>query len=208
MAGEKILLVEGVDDYHVVLHLQGNHGIRVVDRKDVRQLGGIEPLLESLPVQLKASDGGVLGVVIDADQDFAARWQAVRHCLTVAGYEGIPDAPDRQGVILAAPPATLLPRFGAWLMPDNSSKGILEDFLRFLVPKGDVLLPYAEKALQELPEQRFSKNDPPKALIHTWLAWQCEPGRPFGQAITARFLQPDVKEATVFVEWLKSLFSE
>lgn len=208
MANKKILLVEGVDDYHVVLHLQSNHGIRVVDREDVRQLGGINPLLESLPVQLKASDGGVLGVMIDADQDFAARWQAVRHCLTVAGYEGVPGTPDRQGLILAPPPATLLPRFGAWLMPDNLSKGILEDFLRFLVPKGDILLPYAEKTLHGLPERRFSENDSPKALIHTWLAWQSEPGRPFGQAITARFLEPGVEEACVFVEWLKSLFSE
>jgi hypothetical protein len=93
-------------------------------------------------------------------------------------------------------------------MPDNSSKGILEDFLRFLVPKGDVLLPYAEETVQGLPEKRFSENDRPKALIHTWLAWQGDPGRPFGQAITARFLQPDVKEAAVFVEWLKSLFTE
>jgi len=208
MASGKILLVEGVDDFHVVLHLQSNHGIRVVDKKEIRQLGGIEPLLESLPVQLKATEGGALGVVVDSDRDFAARWQAISHCLSVAGYEEIPNTPDRQGVILAPPPATLLPRFGAWLMPDNSSKGILEDFLRFLVPEGDVLLPFAEKTLQGLPEGRFSENDRPKALIHTWLAWQSEPGRPFGQAITARFLQPDVKEAIVFVEWLKRLFSE
>jgi hypothetical protein len=208
MSGKKLLLVEGVDDRHVVLNLQGSHGIRVVDREEVHDLGGIERLLESLPVQLKAADGGVLGIVVDADQDLAARWQAISHCLSTAGYGGIPEKPDSDGLILSPPSESLLPRFGAWLMPDNSTKGILEDFLRFLVPTEDVLLPLAEEALQALPEQRFSENDRPKALIHTWLAWQKEPGRPFGQAITARFLQPDAKEAYTFVEWLKHLFSE
>lgn len=206
MAGEKILMVEGVDDYHVVLNLQGKHGIRVLDREEIRRHDGLESLMESLPVQLKASDGGVLGIVIDADQNFEARWQAVAHALSVAGYEEIPERPDRTGLILQPPQRTFLPKFGAWLMPDNTSRGILEDFLRFLVPEGDVLLPYAEQTLRNLPEQRFSDNDRPKALIHTWLAWQNEPGRPFGQAIAAQFLKHDVTEATIFVEWLKSLF--
>jgi len=208
MPAERILLVEGVDDYHVILHLQAGHDLRIVDREEIRQTGGIQPLLESLPVQLKASDGGILGVVIDADQDFAARWQSLRACLASAGYEAIPESPICTGTILAPPPETLLPKFGAWLMPDNASRGILEDFLRFLVPEGDVMLPFAEETLRGLPEQRFSANDYPKALIHTWLAWQKEPCRPFGQAITARFLQSGVPEATVFMAWLSTLFSE
>ena len=48
--------------------------------------------------------------------------------------------------------------------------------------------------------------DEPKAVIHTWLAWQKEPGRPFGTAITARFLDPNVPEVDVLVAWLKRLF--
>ncbi len=42
--------------------------------------------------------------------------------------------------------------------------------------------------------------------MHTWLAWQNKPGRPFGTAITARYLDADVPEATAFVAWLEKLF--
>ena len=48
--------------------------------------------------------------------------------------------------------------------------------------------------------------DEPKAVIHTWLAWQEEPGRPFGTAIKARFLDPSVPEVDVLTAWLKRLF--
>jgi hypothetical protein len=55
-------------------------------------------------------------------------------------------------------------------------------------------------------EVRFSKLDEPKAVIHTWLAWQEEPGRPLGTAITARYLDPHVPEVDVLVAWLNRLY--
>jgi hypothetical protein len=52
----------------------------------------------------------------------------------------------------------------------------------------------------------FKQLDQPKALIHTWLAWQSEPGRPFGVAIKAGFLEHARPEADVLVGWLQRLF--
>jgi hypothetical protein len=49
--------------------------------------------------------------------------------------------------------------------------------------------------------------DHAKALIHTWLAWQKEPGQPMGQAITAKALQSDTAIAAKFVDWLNQLFN-
>ncbi len=45
-----------------------------------------------------------------------------------------------------------------------------------------------------------------KAKIHTYLAWQEEPGKPMGQAITAKVLHAESETAKVFVEWIKRLF--
>jgi len=45
-----------------------------------------------------------------------------------------------------------------------------------------------------------------KAVIHTWLSWQDEPGKPLGQAITANLLKPETDLAQVFINWLKKLF--
>jgi len=39
-----------------------------------------------------------------------------------------------------------------------------------------------------------------------WLAWQQEPGKPLGTAITARFLDPTVAQVDVLVSWLNRLY--
>lgn len=93
-------------------------------------------------------------------------------------------------------------------MPDNQTKGILEDFLHFLVPTGSLLFSHVKSSVAGVPEgeRRFSQLDQPKAIIHTWLAWQKEPGKPLGTAITAKFLDPNVAQVDVLVAWLKGLF--
>lgn len=97
-------------------------------------------------------------------------------------------------------------------MPDNNLDGTLETFLRFLVPEDDKLLPHAKQILDELPnvepspEKRFKPIHRQKALMHTWLAWQQEPGKPYGQAITARYLDTSLPMAQTFVSWLRETF--
>ena len=93
-------------------------------------------------------------------------------------------------------------------MPDNQQKGILEDFLRFLVPDGSLLFEQVKTSVASIPvaEVRFTKLAEPKALIHTWLAWQEEPGKPMGTAITARYLDANVVQVDALVSWLNRLF--
>jgi hypothetical protein len=207
MPARKILLVEGSDDEHVIKHLCGNRGGPHLD--DVKEHGGVVHLLDSLPVRLKASEfGDIFGLVIDADADIASRWQSLRDRLIGVGYETVPDQPAYEGTILDPPAGKLLPRVGIWIMPDNQSEGILEDFLRFLVPKGSRLFDHVEASVAAIPkgERRFSSLATPKAIIHTWLAWQEEPGKPLGTAITARYLDPGVPQADGLVSWLNRLF--
>ena len=208
MANRRILLVEGVDDEHVMKHICGNHGIPPLD--EIKEHGGASKLLESVPVRIKASEeGDTVGIVIDADTNMRTRWQSIRDHIATMGYENAPEAPVPDGTIIDPPDGTLLPRLGIWIMPDNRTDGILENFLRFLVPQPSVLLDHAEKSVADIPEgeRRFRlREDAPKAVIHTWLAWQREPGKPFGTAITERFLDPNVAEARVIASWLRRLF--
>ena len=207
MANGKILLVEGTDDEHVLKHICGNRGIPHLD--EVKSCGNDIKLIENLEVRLKVSEeGDVVGIVIDADTGIADRWKSVRNRITDIGYQNVPDQPDSDGTILDSPSGTLLPRLGVWIMPNNQTSGILEDFLHFLVPQPNILFDHARDSVKTIPEgeRRFKSLDEPKAVIHTWLAWQEEPGRPFGTAITARFLDPNVPEVDVLVAWLKRLF--
>lgn len=211
MEAKKILLVEGDDDEHVFKHLCGVRGIGRIDK--IIPTGGVEKLLESYSTRLKASEEGtIIGVVLDADTDLASRWQSLRNRLINKGYEHVPESPVPEGTILEPPAdgvqSCVLPRVGIWIMPDNQTSGILEDFLLFLVPEGSQLLEHVKSSVENIPEgeRYFSKLAEPKAVIHTWLAWQKEPGKPYGTAITARFLDPMVTQADTLVSWLNRLF--
>ena len=206
MAGKRLLLVEGANDKHVILAIQGRREFRLLDKDEIIDSLDSGRLLSGFPVRLTESDVSRLGVVMDADVDLANRWAEFRGILLSAGYVDVPQEPSGQGTIIEAPVDSILPRVGIWLMPDNRSSGILEDFLRFLVPPNCGLFAHAQSVVETLPEKRFSPLAKPKALIHTWLSWQAEPGRPLGQAITAKFLDHNVPQVDVFVGWLQRLF--
>ncbi|MEC4817967.1 MAG: DUF3226 domain-containing protein [Scytonema sp. PMC 1069.18] len=205
------LLVEGKNDRHVIWALCERHqlpetfSVEVPSAEDGQ---GIEVLLAELPIRLKQDNLRTLGIVMDADWDLSARWQAVRQRLNASGYEEIPESPLPEGWVYVSPN---LPKVGVWLMPDNQLPGMLENFVTQLITTDDSLLLKAVSVLQDIEQaglNRYSLVQHPKALIHTWLAWQQTPGMPMGQAITARVLNHESHEAITFVKWLKKLFSE
>lgn len=209
MPGGKVLLVEGPDDKHVVIHLCKNMKVPPPDK--IKPQEGIQNLLGTLPVELKGSSIEVLGVIVDANSDLSSRWQALRDRLLEAGYFDIPDSPDPAGIILEAPlNSPLLPRFGAWIMPDNQANGTLENFLLSLVPEDSILYHHVDKSINSIPEgeRRFSVSDTPKAMIHTWLAWQKNPGLRMGTAIDTRAFNLDVPQVKAFISWLTKLFND
>jgi len=160
-------------------------------------------LLDSLTASVKSYER--FGVVIDADVDVAGRWRSVRNRLSQIGLE-LPPTPSPEGVV--ADGITPGRRTGVWLMPDNTLSGNLEDFLATLVPADDACWPYAREAATEAKQRgaKFGDVDRLKAEIHTWLAWQQEPGVPFGTAVTACYLRHDSEVALRFVAWFRRLF--
>jgi hypothetical protein len=92
-------------------------------------------------------------------------------------------------------------------MPDNSLPGTIEDFATHLIPARDELWPRAVRAVETIPaaERRFSNAAVRKAEVHTYLAWQEDPGTPLGLAVTKKYFQSDVGLATRFITWLKTL---
>lgn len=204
---EAYLVVEGKNDRHVIWHLCEQHQLPEIFSVEVPgDTEGIDALLDGLPIRLKAENLRTLGIVADANQSLHARWAAIQHRLMAHGYDSIPERPLAEGWISAA---KNLPRVGVWLMPDNQLPGMLEDFAARLIPPDDALLPKANVVLLEIEQaelNRYPTVHHSKALIHTWLAWQENPGMPMGQAITARTLRHDSTIARSFVAWLMQLF--
>lgn len=199
-----LLLVEGPDDRHVFMNLFQKYN--VPKTFDVKPLGGINPMLESLPTHFKGSEVTRLGVVVDADTDMRRRWVQLRNILANENFESIPDEPSADGLVLEGEYGL---RVGVWIMPDNSLPGQLEDFVHLMVPVGDSLWPRAQACVNNIPttERQFKNADLMKAIIHTWLAWQEQPGTPMGSAINQKYLQHDGPLARRFVNWVERVFA-
>jgi len=210
--GRRLLLVEGRDDEKVVKHLCRAHGIEVDFDMEQPSKGGIEQLLDQVPARLKESGMEGLGVLVDADENAQSRWEQLRDRLRRAGHEGIPDSPSPTGTIVDLATLDLgdeqrSVRLGIWIMPNNRLPGMIEDFLAFLVPEDDSMLPRVDRFLDELPAEprRFPEAHRPKARIHSYLAIQKEPGKPLGLAITFRYLDARRDVVEPFVQWIKDV---
>jgi hypothetical protein len=92
-------------------------------------------------------------------------------------------------------------------MPDNQESGMLEDFCRKMIDPAQVAV--IEECLAYARRNgcaTFKAVHHSKALVHSYLALQDEPGRPLGQAITANSLRGESDSALKFVTWLRRLF--
>jgi hypothetical protein len=197
------LLVEGINDEHVIKNLCFVHGVTAPFIEDVE---GIEELFAGIANRIKEEHVKTLGIVIDADMNLAAQWERVKSRLSRMGYSSVPEQASAEGwVSVESSPI----RIGVWIMPDNQLPGMLEDFVARLVPSNDLLMEKAEATLQDIEREGlrlYGTTHHPKALIHTWLAWQALPGMPMGRAITIGTLRHDIPIAIAFVRWLRHLF--
>ncbi|NJL03446.1 MAG: hypothetical protein HC911_00735 [Chloroflexaceae bacterium] len=205
MTSQYALIVEGRDDEAVCRALFQSRGFSkqiVYERLD----GYDSHKLRVTFSAVRKSVAIAVGIILDADEDINGRWQSLGTLLTAEGYVNLPKHPDPDGTILKHPDPDM-PTVGVWLMPNNQTAGKLEDFLAQLVPSGDLLWSYADTTIHGLPEQRFRATDRSKAHIHTWLAWQAAPGKPFGQAMMSGYLAVGQPAANQFLVWSHQLFT-
>lgn len=204
-----VILCEGSDEKHFIYHLLNKiYGIDSRDYFNFPDLHGYEQVLEVLPTQIKDSERKPIGLILDANTSLSERWEAIKNILTKANYTNIPTQPAFAGtyVIDNSPQ---LPKVGIWIMPDNTSEGMLENFIRHLIPENDDLINMSDQTIQQLIDteiNRFKIVHKSKAEIHTWLAWQEEPGTPMGQAITKQYLETENELARKFIGWLDNVF--
>jgi hypothetical protein len=133
------LIFEGPDDQHVVMNLLFNHehnGEPLCEQFAEKVKDGVDHLIDTLNEELKATDLGRLGVVLDADTDLAKQWARVTRVLDEHGCLQVPAAPNADGTIVETNDSK---KIGIWVMPDNMSVGALEDFVGKLIAKGDTL---------------------------------------------------------------------
>ena len=203
------LLVEGNDDQHVIWSLCQHH--KMTENFDVIDCESIENVIKQAEIRIttEASRNPRVGIIIDADIDIAKRWNSIKTILTHTGKYLVPDDLPATGLLLH-PIDNHDSIIGVWIMPDNQLNGMLEDFVALLSDPSDTILPEVNQTLLNIEEKgisRYKAIHKAKARIHTYLAWQEDPGTPMGLAITKKYLKPDSPNCLPFVDWLKALFN-
>lgn len=199
----QILLVEGKNDIHVFANIYEKNNVEEsfkIEGKDG------DAIFKSIPIYIK-TDVSKIGIVIDADEDIRFKWDKLKSILESSGYN-FPNSPEQSGTIIEN---DNLPTIGLWIMPNNDDSGMLEDFVKKLVPTDDKLMAYVDNSLNTIEEAKVNKYKSihkSKAKIHTWLAWQETPGTPMGLAIKKTFLDTNQELCKQFVAWSNRLFNE
>jgi len=207
------LFVEGSDDLYVVIELVKAHGIAWTGSD-----GRIPyaPRSEGHPGALRRAEAAVkgqserVGLIVDGDEDPAARWAEV--CRGFAAKLE-PEELDALALPATYPAGGFVgsPRqghwLGIWIMPDGRQPGAIESFVQPLLP-GDRLWDHAIHATLEARQHGagFADKDRLKAQLRTWLAWQAQPGVPYGQAIRSGYLRHDSPAAAALVDWFRRVY--
>ena len=196
----RILLVEGQNDKHVVLQICNRH-LAVPDFY-IRDAGGINELLGAIVPAHRTPGREVLGILADTDDMLQSRWDEVAYRLNGVGIT-LPMKPDPEGTIVDG----VRPRVGVWLMPDNTNNGEVEDFVSQMIPDGDPVWPLARNYIDGIPtvDRKFASGKTARARIYAWLAARAEP-RMMGSAISSHDLKVDGELCRKFVAWLTRLF--
>lgn len=203
------LLVEGSSDQHAIIHLMKRHQYDWDDAENMRPFVLSYDGLANLPKAITAHKAKqCLGIVVDADEHPEARWQELSKELLPIVEQQLPSQLDPAGLIVKGREPNQ--SVGVWLMPNNCEKGALEDLVQELLPKQDCCWELAREQASAA-KGRYGRSSTPhgfelKSQLHTWLAWQEEPGMSFGQALNKKILSSDSPTALLFMEWFLRLF--
>lgn len=204
---DKVLLVEGDNDCHVVMALCAAHN--VPETFGIYQCGSDAGVLKRLnALIIRPNPPQVIGVMLDADKpSLEGRWQSIKDKLKNNHHSyALPITPNADGTVVESD--TDKPKLGFWLMPNNQDSGMLEDFCAELAEPAS--LAFARECVEQAHRRNvttFKEVHRSKAVIHTYLAWHDEPGYPLGKAITRQALRPHTDVAVRFTNWLIRLFT-
>lgn len=208
---KNLLLVEGKGEQYSIPELMDFHTVWGNKPNEwvvqIIETNGVDTLLKHGTISAAAKTSGLraLGVIVDADDLFAARWERLKHlCREIAG--SFPDELPSGGVIHINPKGL---RVGVWIMPDNSGRGMMETFLsQLLSPECAPIWEMAKSSCDQVRTHEHSHDfvHRDKAAIHTYLAWIEPPGQTLPEAIISKAIDARLPLAQRFVSWIMDLF--
>ncbi|MCX7206487.1 MAG: hypothetical protein NT086_10985 [Proteobacteria bacterium] len=215
---DRLLLVEGEADraFFELLCRKYTVDAEAIKVSPPKGLGGSwdskQGVLNQLETQIvNLNDGHLqaLAIVVDADRapdgGFAKTILQITTKVALQGYDSPPVALALGGLLYKHNNG--LPDLGVWVMPDNASEGMLEDWIKqSVLPAESGLLAQAQSAVADLVVPKFKANRQSKAEVATWLAWQKQPGEGLYCIVKDDLLNSEAELHIGLVQWLKAVF--
>jgi hypothetical protein len=199
-----MILVEGDNDRYFLYNLCQRVDFQPTFK--VEKEDSIQKTIYRFATELKGNRQQPLGLIVDAD--FDAENRKLELIEEIRNYYPITlEDFTEEGLIVK--PANE-EKFGIWIWPDNNENGILEDLYLMLVQDNDLLLNEAKRVVDNLPNIepiRFKPQHKSKAIVHSWLAWQDNPGSPIGASIQRSVIDLNRPVIHKFKTWLQNLYS-
>ncbi len=220
-----VLLVEAEDDRNffeqVCKSFNLNPNITVAPPKDFKEKydnklrntkQGVLNLLKKLLVQLPDEEGAIkrLAIIIDADhekeQGLGYQKTIEQVCNIAADFDFT--LTEYQGNGLSFKHNDGFAEFGLWVMPNNHTDGMLEDFIKTCVSTEEQsLFNHAIHTVQNVLEPKFKPHHYSKAEVATWLAWQNPPGHGLYYTVKDDLLNTNHPLFQDLAQWLKKIFT-
>lgn len=217
----KILLVEGEGDKNFFEVLFKKIRLKVKVQTTVPEDHGAEKngkskivsLLETLIDSLRDGQITNMAVVVDADykQDGGGYQQTIDRIKKKIKPKGYDSGHKIVGSGLSFPHNDGLSNFGLWVMPDNQSDGMFEDWIKKIVKKEELpLFEHAVRTVNDLQEKKFKPIHSSKAEIASWMAWQKIPGEALCVAIKddakEELIDLQAESAVQLITWLRHIY--
>jgi hypothetical protein len=221
----KVLLVEGDADRNLFAQLCKNLAfspeISVASPRDLNpeSRDGKQAVLKQVSILLKqfadleTGSQRRLAVVIDADHKgegglgFQKTVEQFMNIVGELGFMLVSDSSNNHGLIFQHSDG--LPDLGLWVMPNNDSDGMLEDWIKDCIHQDEKpLFTHAESIVEALNPKRFKPIHLSKAEVATWLAWQEQPGHGLYLTVTGQLLDANKPLYTDLIAWLKHIFEK
>jgi len=218
---DKILLVEGEADKCLfsAICCEERLGVNVKVGSpfefggDGRGKGNALKLLPTLLEQMRDGQIKRLAMVIDADfkeadgLGFHETLKKVAMILKDHGYKVSATLKSRSGGYTIKH-SDGLPDFGLWIMPNNASDGLLEDFIKNSISANQKdLLKTAVDVVGTLKTPLFKSIHRSKADVSTWMAWQKVPGQALHAVVGGKLVDFTSGEAKQLMDWLHGIYA-
>ncbi len=222
MEKTKVLIVEGKEDQSLVCALLkkiNGATIKSTNPKEVKvnnklflqvyDADGVDNAKIKFKQFIKDRDQyETVGLMVDLDSgkeaNIQSRWQFFKDTAKESYGYSVPDRFDNAALMFES--IANYPKIGLWLMPDNATEGMLEDFAIKLIKEDDILIAHSNDIVIGLPEKRFRPSYNSKAILHTWLAWQEYPNADIWRGFDNNYFDVTNQLCVGFMHWIEEMY--